>query len=119
MVATLHAFAGVVQEQREVKQVGQVDVLQNMGVIREWALVGIPDLIKLLEADERVFIRSVGVKKLVLHKAGHSAEFRDKPAQQIDLVHGAHRWSNVAALVENLEKRLVHLCVFNERFVDQ
>ena len=38
MVATLHALAGVVQEQREVKQVGQVDVLQNMGVVRERAL---------------------------------------------------------------------------------
>ena len=119
MVATLHAFAGVVQEQREVKQVGQVDVLQNMGVVREWALVGIPDMVELLKANERMFIRGVGVKKLVLYQAGHSAEFRDKPAQQIDLVHGAHRGSDVAAVVENLEERLVHLCVFNERFVDQ
>ena len=76
-------------------------------------------MVELLKANERMFIRGVGVKKLVLYQAGHSAELRDEPAKQIDLVHGAHRRGHVAALVENLEERLVDLCIIDERFVDQ
>ena len=70
-----------------------------MSVVRERALVGIPYLVELLEAYERVFIRGVGVKKFVLHKAGHPAKLRDESTEQIDLVHRAHRRGHVAALV--------------------
>ena len=88
MVAALHALAGVVQKQSEVQQVRQIDVLQDVGVVSERGLSCVPDLVEPLEADERVLVRRVGMKKLVLHEAGHPAELRNIATQQIDLVHG-------------------------------
>ena len=89
VVATLHPLAGVVQEQGEVEQVRLVDVLQDVGVMGERRLLGVPDQVEFLQADQRVFIGGVGVEELVLHEAGHPAKLRDVAAEQSDLVHGA------------------------------
>ena len=117
VVAAFHALAGIVQKQGKVEQVRQVDVLQDMGVVGERGLIRVPDLIEFLEADEGVLVRCVGVKKLVLHEAGHAAELGDVAPQQVDLVHGAHGGGDVATLVENLEKRLVVFGVVNEAVI--
>ena len=87
--------------------------------MRERRLSCVPDLVEFLEADERVLVRRVGVKKLVLHEAGHPAELRNVASQQIDLVHGTQGGGDVAALVENLEKRLVVFRVVDEVVVHQ
>ena len=107
-------FADVVQQQRQIKQAGTFEVLEERRVIFIRRVLGLPDAVELFQADQRVLVGGVLMIKFMLHEAGELAEFGDVFAEQIHLVHGAQDGRDVAALFENGQKRLPHMRVVQE-----
>ena len=91
MLALLVVFrlAHVVQQQRQVKQARAFEALKERRVIFVRLVLGLPNAVQLLQADQRVFVGGVLMVKLVLHQAGEPAEFGNVFAEQVHLVHRA------------------------------
>src|ERR1051326_6187326 len=68
------SFAGVVQQEGQVKDKRSFQVLKHLGVIAERRLLGCPDLVQLLNADQGVFVRGVPMKEFVVHQASEFPE---------------------------------------------
>ena len=70
MALGVFRFAGVVEEHRQIEDVGPRHLLQDGAVLREGRLGGVDDFVEHLDANERVFVGGVTMKKFVLHQAG-------------------------------------------------
>ena len=68
-------FAHIVQEQGEVQQPRPLQRLQQRRIMLIRLGLGLPDLVKLLQADQRMLIRGILMVKLVLYQARQFAEF--------------------------------------------
>ena len=112
-------LADVVQQQRQVKQAGPFQPLEQRRVMFIRRVLGLPDLVELLEADQRVFVGGVLMVKLVLHQAGELAEFGNVFAEQIHLVHGAQNRRHLAAPFEDGQERFAHVLVVQKIAVHQ
>ena len=108
------ALAGVMQQQREVKYVRTVQLLEHLGVLAVRRGLRLPDTVELFEADQHVLVGGVDVKELVLHQAREPAKLRDVLAEKIHLVHRPDDRRHAAAMVENLKERLPHMRVLEE-----
>ena len=104
-------LAGVVQNEREIKQIGTVQAFQKLFVVGMRRLCGFQDLIQMFQADDGVFVGGVDVIEFVLHLAGQFAEFRKVFAQQADFVHGSQGAGDVAFLIEDFDEGLPNVGV--------
>src|SRR6266404_3912538 len=66
--------AGVVQEQREIKNKWVREFLEERAVRAQLRLFRLHHLVELVDAHQSVFVRGVAMKKFVLHQAGELAE---------------------------------------------
>ena len=119
VVSGAEGFAGIVQEESQVKQKNVFDLLRDLGIGGVRRGLGVPDVVELFDADQRVFVGRVLMVELVLHKAGEAAEFRQELPQQAHLMHRPQHGGDVAPLVEDLQERCAHPRVAQERLVDQ
>ena len=117
VLAVAVRLAGVMQQQRQVKDVGPLQALEQLRIMGVGSDLGLPDPVNLLQAHERVFVRGVLVIKLMLHQAGQPAELGNVFAEQTRLMHGAQDGRHVAALVQDAQKRLAHVLVVKKRAV--
>ena len=78
-----------------------------------------PNLVQFLQANQRVFIRRILMIKLMLHETGEPSELWHVLSQEAHFVHGSEHRSNVAALVQNLEKSLVDVMIGQEGSIYQ
>ena len=119
VMAGAEGLAGIVQQQSQVKHEGLFHPAKNLRVLAEGRRLGVPHLVQLLQADQGVFVRRVLVIELVLHQAGQAAELGQEFSQQADFVHHAQRRRDVAALVQDFQKRFPHMRVAQKDVVHQ
>ena len=119
MVSAVVCFAGIVQEQREVKEERPLNLLEKLAVMIDGWFGRFPNLVQFLDANESVLIRGVLMIKFVLHQAGQPAELRNIFPEKSHFVHGAEDRCDVSALVEDFEKCLADMFIFCELAVDE
>ncbi len=112
-------FADIVQQQREVKQAGALKALKQRRVILIRRLLRLPDFVQLFEADQRVFVGGVLMIKFMLHEAGQLPEFGNVFAEQVDLVHRAQDWRDLAAPFEDGQESFADVLVVQKIAVHQ
>jgi hypothetical protein len=112
-------FPYIMQQQRQVKQVGPGQMLKQRRVGIIGGIFCVPDTVELFEANQGVLVGRVLMVKLVLHETGQLPEFRKVFAEEIHLVHRAEYRRDIAALIENCQKRLAHMLVLQKVAIDQ
>ena len=75
-------LAGVMQQQRQIKNERIREFLEKFAVLDQFRVLGSCQRIELFDADQRVFVRGVTVKKFVLHQAGKLAELGNVSARK-------------------------------------
>ena len=119
VVARFIGLARIMQQERKVQEKWPFDLLQQLAVMIDGRILRLPDLVQLLDTNQRVFIRCVLMVKFVLDQAGKAAEFRNVFAQQAYLVHGAKDLRDIPSLIKNFEKSFVSVLILQELAVDQ
>ena len=104
IVAVGERLARVVEDERQIQQVGTIEPFEDFAIPGVVRFFGFPNRVELFQADDRMFVGGVNVVELVLHFAGQPFEFRQVFAEQPDFVHGAHRAADVPLLIENLDE---------------
>lgn len=117
--AAASRLAGVVQDKREIEQIGTVQAFQKLFVVGMRRFGGFQDLIQVFQTDDGVFVGGVDVIEFVLHLAGQFAEFRNVFAQQSDFMHGSQSAGDVAFLVEDFDEGLSNVGVSEEVAIGQ
>ena len=79
--------AGIVQEQGEIEDERILEFFKELAVRSQFRILRLHDLVELVDADQRVFVRGVTMEKLVLHETGELPELRNVAAEKIDAVH--------------------------------
>ncbi len=91
MVRALQPFAGIVQKQRQEKQLRGFDLRQKFGEgLRSFDVCGF-QLMQYVDGHQRVFVDRVTVIKVAQHKQIDGFEFRHGVRQQVQRMHGAQR----------------------------
>src|SRR5205085_8592581 len=84
----------IVKKKREVENERLVQFFEQQAVGSQLRVLGLHDLIELVDADEGVFIRGVTMEKFVLHQTSQLAELGYVTPEKIDAMHhsqhGAH-----------------------------
>jgi hypothetical protein len=96
VTAGIGGLASVVQQQRKIEHQRIFEFLKDFSIVLQFRVLGIDDLIEFFDADERVLVGGVTMKKLVLHQTRELAKFRDVTPEKIDAVHGAENRANLA-----------------------
>ena len=82
MASVVLGLARVVQQHGEVENVRPRDILQELTLYFEkGGSVRVDNLVEHLDADERVLVGGIAVKKLVLHETGERAKLREETAE--------------------------------------
>src|SRR5436305_1900278 len=74
MIAVAVGLADVVEDQRQVKNERPVQSLKEGRISIMRRLLGLPNAVKLLNADKRMFVGGVLMIKFMLHEARELAE---------------------------------------------
>ncbi len=100
------AFARVVHEEREIKNVGIGQRREKLLVGLQFRFVSLAERVELLEADQGVLVRRVTMEIFMLHKAGEGTEFRQITPEKIDLVHHAQDARDFSLAPQNARENL-------------
>ena len=82
-----HGLAGVMQQQRQIKNKRIWQFLEKFPVLDQFGIFGSCQRIKLINADQRVFVRGVAVKKFMLHQTSKLAELGNVLTEEIEAMH--------------------------------
>src|SRR5580692_377333 len=96
MMACTGGFPGIMQQERQVKHVGILNLQKKRFICCQFRVLCIDERVQLLNANQGMFVRGVPVKKLVLHQTGQIAEFGQISSQEIHLVHHTENVSDLA-----------------------
>ena len=102
----LAAFAGVVKEKGQIEHGGIFQLLKQGAIAAEFLGLRKKDAVKLLDADESVFVRGVAVVKFVLNQASECAELRNIASEKAEVVHLAKDAADLAFAGEDRQKSL-------------
>ena len=69
--------AGVVQQKREVEDKRILQFFEQRPIRAQLRVLSVHHLVKLVDANQGMFVGGVTMEKLVLHQAGELAEFRN------------------------------------------
>ena len=83
------------KQERKIEYVWIFDIAKERLVLRKLRILCIYQRIKLLDANKRVLIGRVPVKKLMLHQASQIAKLRKISSQKIDLMHHSKNTANL------------------------
>jgi len=113
MAAFFVAFrlADIVQQQRQVKQAGPVQPLEERRIIFIRRLRRLPDFVELFQADQRVLVGRVLMIEFMLHQAGELAELGDVFAEQVHLVHRPQNRGDFPAPFQDGQERFADVFV--------
>ena len=89
MRASANRFAGVMQQQSQVKHEGIGQFLEKLPVLDQLAIFRARQRIQFVDADQSVFVRSVAMEKFVLHQTGELPELGNVLPEKIQSVHQA------------------------------
>jgi len=84
-------LAGVVQQDREVEQLGLVQLAEDTGVAFVPFELGLPQTVQIFNGPERVFIHRETVRDLAHGKRVNPLQLRQEQSQQMEGVHRAQR----------------------------
>ena len=96
MRAGAHRFAGVVQQQSQVKHERIGQFLEKFPVLDQLAIFRLRQRIEFVDTDQSVFVRSVAVEKFMLHQTGELAELGNVLPEKIQPVHQAQGASDLS-----------------------
>src|SRR6266576_4909465 len=71
------SLAGVMQQQRQIKDKRIGQLLEKFPIFKQFGIFRSRQRVELVNADQRVFIRGVAVKKFMLHQTSKLAELRN------------------------------------------
>src|SRR2546430_1431798 len=71
------SLAGVMQQQRQIKNKRIGQLLEKLPILEQLGTFRSRQRVELVNADQRVFIRGVAVKKFMLHQTSKLAELRN------------------------------------------
>ena len=100
------AFAGIVQEQGEIENVGIGDGLEQFLVGTQLRVIGVAQRIEFFNTDQGVLVGGITMEIFVLHQAGEVTKLREIASEEIDLVHHAKDARDVAFAAKNARKNL-------------
>src|SRR5690242_14634967 len=89
-------LSSIMQAKRQVEHVRVLELQEKLLVLLQFRIVRANGLIQLLDADQRVLVGSVLVKKLVLHQTGKFAELRQVTTEEINLMHHPQNAADLA-----------------------
>src|ERR1043166_785219 len=87
MRAGAYGFAGIVQQDRQIKHKWILQLLENLPIKNELGILGRRQCIELVDANQRVFVRGVAMQKLVLHETSQLSKLRNVAPEKIDSMH--------------------------------
>src|SRR5215467_10452624 len=96
-----HGFAAVVQEKCEIQDQWVSELLKQFAIVNELRIISRGQRIKFVDAHQGVLVGGIPVQKLVLHKAGELAKFRDVATKKIHPMHHSQDASHSALLGQN------------------
>src|SRR5438309_8566017 len=81
------SLAGVMQQQRQIKNKRIWQFLEKLSVLDELGIFGSRQRVELVNADQRMFVRGVAVKKFMLHQTSKLAELGNVLTEEIEPMH--------------------------------
>src|SRR5438093_1996838 len=87
MRTRIRGFAGVVQQQREIKNEWAFERLENVVILVQRRFGSAPDAVQLFDAAQGVLVGSILMIELVLNQTSKLAEFGQILPKQADFVH--------------------------------
>src|SRR6266705_5120728 len=107
-----HAFSRVMQEQRQVENDWIGQLLKEFPILQQLRVFGGDQGIEFLNADQRVFIRRIAVKKLMLNQTGELTKLRNIATEKIHPMHHAQGVSHFTFARKDLDEAFSRLfCV--------
>ena len=91
-----HRAAGVVKEEREIKDKRVREVFKQPPVGAKFWILRLHHGVEFVDANQGVFVGCVTMEKFVLHQAGELSKFRNVSAEKIDPVHHAQDAAHLA-----------------------
>jgi hypothetical protein len=101
VMALIGRLSRVVQEQGQIEHCRIFELLENSAISPEFFLFREQDPVKLLDADESVFIGGIAVVKFVLNEAGERAELGNVSSEKAKIVHLTKDAADLAFAGEN------------------
>ena len=99
-------FAGIVQEQGQIKNERILELLEESSIRDQLRILRPGQSIELVDANQRMFVGGVTVEKLVLNQTGQLAEFGNVASEEIDPVHHTKDAAHFAFARQNCLKNL-------------
>ena len=84
-------LAGVVQQDREIEQLGLVQLAEDAGVAFVPFELGLPQAVQIFDRLERVFIHRETMRNFAHGKRVNPLQLRQEQSQQMEGVHRAQR----------------------------
>src|SRR5437868_495643 len=81
------SLAGVMQQQRQIKNKRISQLLEKLAILDELRIFRSRQPVELVNADQRMFVRGIAVKKFMLHQTGKLAEFGNVLTEDIEPMH--------------------------------
>ena len=99
VLAGAMSLACIMQQKRQIKHKGLLNLLEQLDVIVEGRLFGVPDLVELFDANQCVLVRSVLMIKLMLNQTGKLPELGQVLSQETHFMHKPENPRHIATLV--------------------
>src|SRR5579871_1857469 len=96
-----------------------LELLKDLLVAGMRRLCCINDAVEVFDHLQRVLVRSVAMKELVLHQTGQPTEFRNIFSEELHLVHPTEYTSHLSFVFQNSEERIASFLGILERAVNQ
>src|SRR5205814_10202683 len=81
------SLAGVMQQQRQIKDKRIGQLLEKFPIFKQFGIFRVSQCVELVNADQRVFVRGVAVKKFMLHQTSKLAELGNVLTEEIEPMH--------------------------------